>query len=146
MPGRWICAALLALVGCANVDKPAPVLGGRPRLVVVFVVDGLPERQVVDYRDQLSPDGFERFFTRGAWFTNAHYGYATTVTCPGHATILTGAYPHRTGVIANEWIDPASGRPEGCSDDPSAPWVSGTSKKNAGFSPRNLRVETAGRR
>jgi predicted AlkP superfamily pyrophosphatase or phosphodiesterase len=138
------CALLLVLVGCASVEKPAPVMGGRPRLVVLFVVDGLPERQAVDYRDQLSPDGLERFFTRGAWFTSAHYGYATTVTCAGHATILSGAYPHRTGVIANEWFDTASGSIEGCSDDGSAPWVGGVARKSEGYSPKNLRVETLG--
>ena len=106
---RFVWAFLLLAVACASPAPPAPVVGGTPRLVVVFIVDGLPERQAVDYRDQLSPDGLERFFTRGAWFTNAYYGYAHTVTGPGHATILTGAYPHRTGVISNEWIDRATG-------------------------------------
>ena len=144
MPARTLLVALGLLLGCASVEKPAPVAGGRPRLVVLFVVDGFPERQAVDYRDQLSPDGFERFFTRGAWFTNAHYRYATTETCPGHATIVTGAYPHRTGVVANQWFDPATGRNEGCSDDPSAPWIGGGGKGNEGYSPRNLRVESLG--
>jgi len=105
---RFVWAILILAVACTSQAPPAPVVGGTPRLVVVFIVDGLPERQAVDYRDQLSPDGLERFFTRGAWFTNAYYGYSYTVTGPGHATVMTGAYPHRTGVIANEWIDPAT--------------------------------------
>ncbi len=112
----WL-AILLVAAGCAAKVPPAPVTGGTPRLVVVLIVDGLPERQVVDYRDQLSPDGLERFFTRGAWFTNAFYGYSHTVTGPGHATILTGAYPHRTGIISNEWIDPATGEATYCAGD-----------------------------
>jgi hypothetical protein len=136
-----VAAAVLA--GCANPGTPAPVLGGSPRLVVVFVVDGLPERQVVDYRDQLSPDGLERFFTRGAWFTNARYGYATTVTCPGHATLFTGAEPAASGIIANEWVDPATGRVEACADDPASTYV-GAGDVKSGASPRNLRVETIG--
>jgi len=137
-----LVAAASLLAACANPRKPAPVLGGSPRLVVVFVVDGLPERQVVDYRDQLSPDGLERFFTRGAWFTNARYDYATTVTCPGHATLFTGADPAKSGIIANEWVDPATGRVEACDDDPGAPYVGGDAK--GGASARNLRVETLG--
>ncbi|HEX4333735.1 MAG TPA: alkaline phosphatase family protein [Usitatibacter sp.] len=141
-------AALIALAalaaGCASVDKPAPVLGGSPRLVVVLVVDGLPERQVVDYRDQLSPDGLERFFTRGAWFTNARYDYATTDTCAGHATLFTGADPAKSGMISNEWVDPASGRLEGCVDDPAAGYVGAGDGKGLGASPRNLRVDTLG--
>jgi len=60
---------------------------------VLVVVDGLPQRQVTDYRDQLGPDGFNRFLQRGAWFADAHYGHAYTVTAIGHATLLTGAYP-----------------------------------------------------
>src|SRR6185503_193532 len=91
-------ALLLALSGCAS--APAPT-AEKPRLIVFFVVDGLPQRQVVDYRDQLSADGFRRFLDRGAWFSDAHYAHAVTQTAPGHATMLTGAYPHRTGIIAN---------------------------------------------
>ena len=61
------------------------------------------------YRDQLAPDGFARFLDRGAWFADAHYGHAFTVTAAGHATMLTGAYPHRSGIIGNDWRDPATG-------------------------------------
>jgi predicted AlkP superfamily pyrophosphatase or phosphodiesterase len=141
---RWCLLILLVAGGCAATSPPAPVTGGTPRLVVVFIVDGLPERQAVDYRDQLSPDGFERFFTRGAWFTNAYYGYSHTVTGPGHATVLTGAYPHRTGIISNEWIDPATGEAQYCAGDPAATYVGRKSSKLDGTSPKNLRVESLG--
>jgi predicted AlkP superfamily pyrophosphatase or phosphodiesterase len=139
----WL-AILVVAAGCATKAPPAPVTGGAPRLVVVLIVDGLPERQVVDYRDQLSPDGLERFFTRGAWFTNAYYGYSHTVTCPGHATVLTGAYPHRTGIISNEWIDPATGEAQYCAGDPAATYIGHKSSKLDGTSPKNLRVESLG--
>ena len=136
---------LLLLAGCAAVTQPpAPVFGGKPRLVVVMVVDGLPQRQVVDYRDQLAPDGFERFFTRGAWFTDAHYGYANTQTGPGHATILTGAYPHRTGIIANDWRNPATGEAEYCAGDTSATYIGHKTNKLDGTSPKNLMAESLG--
>ncbi|MBC7683079.1 MAG: alkaline phosphatase family protein, partial [Ferruginibacter sp.] len=71
---------------------PAPT-GNRPRLVVFIAIDGLPQRQVLSYRDQLAPDGFARFLERGSWFANAHFAHGFTVTCPGHATMLSGAYP-----------------------------------------------------
>src|SRR5512132_2775084 len=104
---RLSSAILLAavLAGCAV----APAQSARPRLVVFLAVDGLPQRQVLAYRDQLAPDGLARFLDRGAWFANAHYGHAVTATAPGHATMLTGAYPHRTGIINNEWRDINSG-------------------------------------
>ena len=141
---RWAWTILLFAVGCASTAPPAPVTGGTPQLVVVFVVDGLPERQVVDYRDQFSPDGFERFFTRGAWFTNANYGYAYTVTSPGHSTIVTGAYPHRSGIVGNEWIDPASGASETSVSDASAPFLGEEGAGAETGSPAKLRVESLG--
>src|SRR5882672_8809756 len=93
--GCLLAAALLA-ASCTSPTAPPVAAAGKPRLIVFLVVDGLPQRQVVDYRDQLAPDGLRRFLDRGAWFSDAHYGYAFTVTAAGHATMLTGAYPHAT--------------------------------------------------
>jgi len=140
-----VLAALAFLASCAATNPlPAPVTGERPRLVVVFVIDGLPQRQVVEYWDQLAPDGFKRFLDRGAWFSDAHYGHAVTETAPGHATILTGAYPHRTGIIANEWRNPVTGAAEYCVGDPSATYIGHKTALLAGTSPRNLKVESLG--
>ena len=81
----------------------------KPQLLVLVVIDGLPMRQVTGYRDQLAPDGFARFLDRGRWFADAHYGHGHTVTAAGHSVMLTGAHPQRTGIISNEWRDPATG-------------------------------------
>ena len=137
-----LSAALLA--SCITTQAPAPVTGSRPRLAVVIVVDGLPQRQAVDYRDQLAPDGFERFFTRGAWFTEAHYGFANTETAPGHATIFTGANPSRSGIIANQWVDPATGKKVYCFEDPDFFFLKHRPTPNQGSSPKNLLVDTIG--
>ena len=112
--------------------------------MVFFVVDGLPQHQVVDYRDQLAPDGFARFLERGAWFSEAHYGHAFTVTAAGHATMLTGAYPHRTGIIGNEWLDPVTLQPVYNTGDEAYTYIDNKTGKLAGTSPRNLLVETVG--
>jgi predicted AlkP superfamily pyrophosphatase or phosphodiesterase len=140
----WLAASLALTAGCAATTAPVAVTGGKPRLVVVLIVDGLPQRQVVDYRDQLAPDGFERFLARGTWFSDAHYGHAMTVTGPGHATILTGAYPNRTGIIDNEWIDPATGRMENCVGDVSATYIGLKTNRLDGTSPKNLKAESVG--
>src|SRR5260221_3132618 len=137
-----LVSGLLLLAACASTAPPAAVTGGKPRLVVLLVVDGLPQRQVVDYWDQLAPDGLRRFLDRGAWFTDAHYGYSVTYTGPGHATILTGAYPHLTGIIANQWRDPVTGKPGYCELDTSASYIVHKTRDPDVTSPRNLNVES----
>jgi arylsulfatase A-like enzyme len=131
---------LAVLLGSCAAVSPPP----KPRLVVLFVIDGLPQRQVTAYRDQLAPDGFARFLDRGAWFSQAHYGHAFTVTAAGHATVLTGASPHRTGIIGNEWVDIASGQPMYCTADPTAAYIGHKTGPMDGTSPRNLKVEGLG--
>jgi predicted AlkP superfamily pyrophosphatase or phosphodiesterase len=132
----------LLLAGCAL--QPAAQAPSAPKLIVFMVVDGLPQHQVVDYRDQLAPDGLRRFLDRGAWFSEAHYGHAFTVTAAGHAAMLTGAYPHRTGIIGNEWRDPATGELEYCTGDTAHTYIGHRTAKFDGTSPRNLKVETVG--
>lgn len=138
----WALAAV-AFVIAANAAA-ATTTPPRPKLVVLIVVDGLPQRQVVDYRDPLAADGLRRFLDRGTWFSNAHYGHANTLTAPGHATILTGAYPNRTGIIANEWRDPQSGRLVYNTGDPAHTYIGHKTQALDGTSPKNLRVETVG--
>ena len=137
---RSIALGLLLVAGCSSL----PGGGDKPALVVFMAVDGLPQRQVMDYRDQLAPDGLRRFLERGAWFADAHYAHANTQTAPGHAVMLTGAYPHRTGIIANEWRDPASGEMVYNTGDPEATYIGHKTNALDGTSPKKLRAETVG--
>lgn len=131
----------VALLGaCASAVEPP----ARPRLVVFFVVDGLPQRQVLAYRDQLAPDGFARFLDRGTWFANAHHRHAFTVTAAGHATLASGAYPHRTGIIGNDWLDAATGRQVYNTEDTRYTYLGHATQANNGTSPKNLFVDTVG--
>ena len=129
-----------ALASCATGPQPAE----KPKLLVFMVVDGLPQRQVLAYRDQLVPDGFARFLDRGTWFANANYGHSFTVTAAGHATMLTGAYPIRSGIIGNDWRDPATGAPVYNTGDTSAVYIGHATKPLDGTSPKNLKAETVG--
>jgi len=133
--------AAFLLAGCATTERQA---AQKPALIVFLAVDGLPQSQVVDYRDQLAPDGFRRFLERGAWFSDARYGHAFTVTGAGHATMLTGAYPHRTGVIGNDWRDRVTGEPEYCTGDTAHSYIGHKTRPLDGTSPKNLMVETVG--
>jgi predicted AlkP superfamily pyrophosphatase or phosphodiesterase len=139
---RFVLLLLAAVLsGCATSPETA---ASKPKLLVFLVVDGLPQRQITAYRDQLAPDGLARFLERGAWYSDAHYGYSFTVTGAGHATVLTGAYPHRTGIIGNDWLDAQTGAPEYCTGDTSATYIGNTTKPFDGTSPKNLKVESVG--
>lgn len=134
-------AALLALVlACFG-----HALGATPpKLVVVIVIDGLPQEQVLKYRDQYRPGGFSLLLQKGAWFGNAHQAHAVTLTAPGHTAVLTGAYPYQSGIIANEWVDPRTLEETYCTGDPAHTYIGEETRKLDGTSPANLRVSTLG--
>jgi predicted AlkP superfamily pyrophosphatase or phosphodiesterase len=142
---------LLQLAGCGHLGSDpasradlAAITAARPALVVLLVIDGLPMRQVTGYRHQLAPDGFARFLSRGAWYSDAHYGHAFTVTAAGHSTLLTGAYPHRTGIIGNEWRDPVTGERVYNTGDATAQYIGHKTQTLDGTSPRRLKAESLG--
>jgi hypothetical protein len=120
------------------------VQAASPALVVVIVIDGLPQEQVVKYRDLYGKGGFQRLLDDGAWFGNAHHGHAVTLTAPGHATVLTGTYPYRHGIIANEWTDRNTLGQVYCTGDEAHKYIGDATKKLDGTSPANLRVSTVG--
>ena len=133
-------AALLLGLLLAFVVRAA----GGPALVVVIVIDGLPQQQLAMYRDQYGPGGFRRLLEQGAWFGDAHQAHAITVTAPGHAAVLTGAYPYRHGIIANEWLDRQTMVPVYCTADAAHRYIGEETPRLAGTSPANLRVSTLG--
>ena len=77
--------------------------------------------------------GFRRMMAEGANFTSCYYDHANNITGPGHATLLTGCYPVRSGIVGNDFCDLTSGRCGYCAQD-----TTGT------FSAANLRVPTLG--
>ncbi|MEO6277172.1 alkaline phosphatase family protein [Roseateles sp.] len=140
--GLSVLAALSLISACSAPTPAAPPQ--VPKLLVLVVIDGLPMRQVTGYRDQLAPDGFARFLDHGRWFANAHYGHGHTVTAAGHSVMLSGAYPQRSGIISNEWRDPATGAPVYNTGDAAYTYLDNPTAPLAGTSPRNLKVETLG--
>jgi hypothetical protein len=118
MRSRVIRAGLVLLLFALHLSAAE-----RPGLVVVLSVDQMR----TDYLDRFRPwfrrDGFNRFLERGARYPEARHRHAATLTCPGHAAIGSGLDPHDTGVIANNWVDPGTGRREYCVADRAARWV-----------------------
>jgi predicted AlkP superfamily pyrophosphatase or phosphodiesterase len=120
----WFAVAMcLATAARAQAQKPAPEKKAaplpRPKLVVMLVVDQMR----ADYVDRLQAQwtgGLKRLVLEGAWFRETAYPYAATETCPGHATISTGALPLNHGIVANSWWDRDDQQMETCTSDPKA--------------------------
>ncbi len=140
----WI---LLVLAACAAVPSiGATVPGGTPlpKLVLVVLVDGLPQEQLTRNHDLLGPNGLRRLMDRGAWFSDAHQAHAFTVTAVGHASVFTGAHPYQTGIIGNEWRT-RDGKQVYNTADPAHRYLDGTEAgQGDGVSPRNLQASTLG--
>ncbi len=102
-----LAAALSVIVAAAD---------AAPRLVVLIVVDQMRADYIDRFRENWS-SGLRRLVDDGAWFTKANYPYLNTLTCAGHATVATGAYPHTHGIIANTWFDRQRAAVVPCTDD-----------------------------
>ncbi|MFY9316284.1 MAG: alkaline phosphatase family protein [Burkholderiales bacterium] len=137
---KSLAAWLLGLLVAASVQAAGPA----PALVLVIAIDGLPQEQLVKYRDLYGPGGFQRLLAGGAWYPNAHHLHAATLTAPGHAAMLTGSYPYRNGIIANEWVDRTSFEQVYNTGDAAHSYIGHETKKLDGTSPARLRVSTVG--
>ncbi len=83
----------------------AQVYVGRPKLIVIVVIDQFRGDYLNRDYTQFKGRGFRLFMDEGAWFTDCYYDYANTKTAPGHSTIATGAYTDGHGIESNEWWD-----------------------------------------
>jgi predicted AlkP superfamily pyrophosphatase or phosphodiesterase len=123
----------------------------RPRLVVVISIDQFRADYLRRLTDLFLPPipalhrhgGFRYLMGAGANFLNARYGHFPLTTGPGHAVILTGGYPYKTGIVSNAWLEQGSGKPIYCVDDSLHPLV-GVEGKHGGIGPLNLRSTTVG--
>jgi len=88
---------LLTLTSCAAVDPSDP-----PRLVVVLSVDQMRGDMPSRFQPVLGGRGLSRIAREGLVYERCEYAMASTLTGPGHAVLLTGAYPPQTGVTAND--------------------------------------------
>lgn len=141
-PVRLTLAALILATAqhvCAADAAPA-----KPALIVVVSVDQLAYEYLERFESNYPQGGIvQQCRDSGAWFTDCKHQHANTKTGPGHAVQLTGTYPHRHGIIANNWYDRAAGRLTYCVQDPEAVLI-GAPTKDAPVSPKLLLAETVG--
>ena len=85
----------------------APSLGAqtaeeRPDLLVMISVDQL-RADLVDRYATVFAGGFKQLLEKGYRFTGASHAHAVTETAAGHATLSTGVFPSRSGIVSNNW-------------------------------------------
>jgi predicted AlkP superfamily pyrophosphatase or phosphodiesterase len=139
-----LCALLLfALVFGGPEPSFASAYNGRPKLVVVIVIDQFRADYLERYRDQFGDSGFRLLLDHGAYFPNCHYNYANTRTAPGHSTLFSGAYSNGHGIASNEWWDPKKKKMVTSVEDDQTKLV-GIDGSGPGASPHNLLADTLG--
>lgn len=144
-------AAMLLPIGALQAQTaPQPTKLAPPKLVIAISVDQFSADLFAEYRTKFT-GGLKRL-SQGVVFPSGYQSHAATETCPGHSTILTGARPARSGIIANNWADPANprmgkdGKPSFevyCAEDES---VAGSSSSDYTVSAVHLKVPTLGDR
>jgi predicted AlkP superfamily pyrophosphatase or phosphodiesterase len=139
---------VLALAGLAAVIGFSPAslasaYNGRPKLIVVIVIDQFRGDYLERYRDQFGDAGFRLLLDHGAYFSECNYDYANTRTAPGHATLFTGAYSNGHGLVANDWWDFKTSHSVAFVEDENTKIV-GVPGDQAGASPHNLLADTLG--
>ena len=136
---KFILAAATALFATSAAAQ-APVL--PPKLMIVISVDQFSADLWDEYRPQFT-GGFARLAS-GTVFRNGYQSHATTETCPGHSTILTGDRPARSGIVSNGWANWDAARADKniyCAEDEAAP---DTTSRHYHLSAAHLRVPTLG--
>lgn len=135
---KFISSALLLFSVGAFAQAPLP---RKPKLIVAVVVDQFRYDYLTRFRADYT-GGFKRILDQGAFFENAHYIHAATVTAIGHSTFLSGATPALSGIVGNEWFDREGKQNVTSVSDPASKLVGGSGA--TGSSPRRMLASTLG--
>jgi predicted AlkP superfamily pyrophosphatase or phosphodiesterase len=112
----------------------------RPRLIVFLSIDQMRADHLKRYASEYT-GGFKRLLSEGVVYLNADLNYSNTSTGPGHATLSTGVYPWKSGIVGNSYIDRTNDRRTYSVEDSTAQKVDGD---GGARSPKNLLVTTIG--
>ena len=112
---RYGCLLLLSVVGCADRSSPEPAGskvspqdGTQPNIIVIVVDDLRFDEFGAGGHPYLETPNIDRLATEGAMFVDAFH--AVPLCSPNRASILTGQYPSRHGIIDNVARNRASHR------------------------------------
>ncbi len=86
--------------------------------MVVISIDQFSASLFEQYRADFH-GGLGRLARQGTVYPSGFQSHGMTETCPGHSTLLTGKYPNKTGIVANDFYDLTTGKKTYCLADPS---------------------------
>jgi predicted AlkP superfamily pyrophosphatase or phosphodiesterase len=101
-----VLLASLALGACSATAQPSAAVqpsaqpAARPTLVVMLTIDQLGSDYLERFGGNLT-GGLRRLRDEGATWMRGRHDHAIAETAPGHATVLSGRYPARTGIASN---------------------------------------------
>lgn len=144
MKVRLLLLAFLLTPAMIRAQAPAGGADKPVKLAVLLVFDQFRGDYPARWKAQYGPDGLNRFLEQGAWYANAHYPYAVTVTGAGHASLVAGSSPRVHGVIGNNWRDPASGASIYCATTERYQRVPAGKGRGGDGSPERLQAPTVG--
>lgn len=136
-------ASLALMAALAGPAAAQPATEERPALVVAVVVDQLSANLFNQYRPHFR-HGLRRLGAEGLVHANGYQSHGATATCAGHATVLTGVHPARSGVIANQWIDTRTGQEVYCLAAPGYGLAHGGESDNGRVGPGQMDATTLG--
>ncbi len=149
-PGAVRSSATSPTLPTASIDEleymQMAMASPGPRLVVLVTFDGFRADYLTRFSHQFKEDGFRRLMRDGYWAVDCRHDVGVTASAPGLATLSTGAYPHRSGIVADAWFDASSGRLRGAVEDSASRIVAarGVGAGRPGASGLNLESPTVG--
>jgi predicted AlkP superfamily pyrophosphatase or phosphodiesterase len=149
---QWASFCLVLFWTTSPLFAAETVLKNRPKLIVTIVIDQFRADYLTRFQSRFLPakkgpqvGGFQYLMTQGAYFPFGQYDLLQCMTGPGHASILTGAYPYVGGIPLNSWFDQNKKKTTYCVEDSESPLVGPEkSASSSGVSPRNLVATTVG--
>ena len=107
--GPLILLAALAIFATGFVAQGTAQERSEPKLILQVTVDQLRGDLLGRYYDRFGKGGFRYLLDAGTVYSNAHHRHANNETIVGHTTLATGADPAEHGMVANVWLDQATG-------------------------------------
>lgn len=149
---------LIFISAAPSYTNAAEKTQGRPKLVLLLVIDQFRADYLTRFEKHFIPahqgptvGGFRYLMNEGAYFPLAEYDMLQCMTGPGHATLLSGAYPYQMGIPLNYWFDRETNKPMYCVSDKDSPVITGELSKSdgdakeiTGLSPKNFFSTTVG--